>query len=149
MKPMRRAQISRLLAQGMKWSDGHPYTTEDVMFWYEDVFMNPDIEVTNQDHLVVGDDKACSPKSTIRNSGVVQEPEWPVHVVLAWADSDQTARFPKHYLSQFLPKYNPDADKLPFPKECRAGYNSPEEIGSRAGGDFFLNSEIPSSILGR
>jgi peptide/nickel transport system substrate-binding protein len=28
------------LREGMKWSDGQPYTTEDVMFWYEDVFSN-------------------------------------------------------------------------------------------------------------
>ncbi|WP_176086722.1 ABC transporter substrate-binding protein [Martelella sp. HB161492] len=28
------------LLDGMKWSDGEPVTTEDVAFWYNDVFMN-------------------------------------------------------------------------------------------------------------
>jgi peptide/nickel transport system substrate-binding protein len=31
------------LLDGLKWSDGHPVTTEDVRFWYEDVFSNPEI----------------------------------------------------------------------------------------------------------
>ncbi len=28
------------LLDGLKWSDGQPVTTDDVKFWYEDVFMN-------------------------------------------------------------------------------------------------------------
>jgi len=31
------------LRPGTKWSDGVPFTTEDVRFWYEDVSMNTDI----------------------------------------------------------------------------------------------------------
>lgn len=31
------------LLEGLKWSDGQPVTTEDVRFWYEDVFSNKDI----------------------------------------------------------------------------------------------------------
>ena len=31
------------LLKGLKWSDGHPLTTEDVRFWYDDVFLNKDI----------------------------------------------------------------------------------------------------------
>lgn len=31
------------LLDGLKWSDGHPITTDDVRFWYEDVFLNKDI----------------------------------------------------------------------------------------------------------
>ncbi|MGI9500840.1 MAG: ABC transporter substrate-binding protein, partial [Geminicoccaceae bacterium] len=26
------------LREGMKWSDGAPFTADDIMFWYEDVF---------------------------------------------------------------------------------------------------------------
>ncbi len=28
------------LRKGMRWSDGHPFTTADIMFWYEDVYQN-------------------------------------------------------------------------------------------------------------
>jgi peptide/nickel transport system substrate-binding protein len=31
------------LLDGMKWSDGHPVTTEDVAFWYNDIFLNTDL----------------------------------------------------------------------------------------------------------
>ncbi|MFN4169817.1 MAG: ABC transporter substrate-binding protein, partial [Pannonibacter phragmitetus] len=31
------------LLKGLKWSDGEPVTTEDVRFWYEDVYLNKDI----------------------------------------------------------------------------------------------------------
>ena len=28
------------LREGTKWSDGHPFTAEDIMFWYEDILTN-------------------------------------------------------------------------------------------------------------
>ena len=31
------------LRQGVKWSDGHPFTAEDIIFWYQDVLLNPDL----------------------------------------------------------------------------------------------------------
>ncbi len=31
------------LREGLRWSDGHPFTTEDLQFWYEDVFQNKDL----------------------------------------------------------------------------------------------------------
>jgi peptide/nickel transport system substrate-binding protein len=34
------------LREGLKWSDGTPLTTEDVVFWYEDVLMNAEVTPT-------------------------------------------------------------------------------------------------------
>jgi peptide/nickel transport system substrate-binding protein len=31
------------LRRGMKWSDGSPFTTDDIMFWYKDVLLNKDL----------------------------------------------------------------------------------------------------------
>ncbi len=31
------------LREGVKWSDGHPFTTEDIVFWYEDILLNEDL----------------------------------------------------------------------------------------------------------
>ena len=31
------------LRKGMKWSDGSPFTTDDIMYWYKDVLLNKDL----------------------------------------------------------------------------------------------------------
>lgn len=31
------------LRRGVRWSDGHPFTTDDMMFWYEDVLLNEEL----------------------------------------------------------------------------------------------------------
>ena len=31
------------MREGVRWSDGHPMTTEDVRFWWEDFFLNKDL----------------------------------------------------------------------------------------------------------
>ena len=31
------------MRKGMRWSDGAPFTTEDVMFWYEDMYENDEL----------------------------------------------------------------------------------------------------------
>lgn len=42
------------LRRGVKWSDSHPFTTEDVRFWYEDDAMNRDINPTPKMELQIG-----------------------------------------------------------------------------------------------
>ena len=34
------------LRQGMKWSDGTPFTADDFVFWYEDMFLNEELNPT-------------------------------------------------------------------------------------------------------
>ena len=36
-------QITLFLREGMKWSDGEPFTSADYMFWYEHVYQNKDL----------------------------------------------------------------------------------------------------------
>jgi peptide/nickel transport system substrate-binding protein len=31
------------LRRGVRWSDGHPFTVDDILFWYEHVLKNPDL----------------------------------------------------------------------------------------------------------
>ena len=40
------------LRKGMKWSDGEPFTTEDIRFWYEDIFTDPDVAAAHRPDLL-------------------------------------------------------------------------------------------------
>lgn len=101
------------LRQGMKWSDGHPYTTEDVLFWYEDIYLNEDVAMGEDawwhaggevGKLEVIDDVTFKVTFAAPNGFFVQQ--------LAWASQDNLTRTPKHYLQQFHIKYNPQANEL-------------------------------------
>jgi len=102
--------------KGLKWSDGHPWTTADVMFWWEDMVLNPD----------VGEgipDVARSGKGTVAELSAPDEttlvmtfdaPSPMVPEQLAnWVKRgiDATWMEPKHYLSRFHARYNPDLPK--------------------------------------
>jgi len=41
------------LRKGVRWSDGHPFTTEDVRFWYEDDALNKDLNPLPKEELLI------------------------------------------------------------------------------------------------
>ena len=41
------------LRRGMKWSDGHPFTADDFMFWYEDMYQNKDLVPTQSPVMTI------------------------------------------------------------------------------------------------
>lgn len=97
------------LRAGMKWSDGHPFTADDVMFWYEDVFMNEELTPVQSGTLVAGgepvvvekiDDYTVVFRFAVPNGLFLQH--------LASVDLVAPTHFPRHYLEQFHIKYNPD-----------------------------------------
>ena len=46
------------LRKGIKWSDGEPWTSKDIMFWYNDVAMNTDLSPAPPSWLKMGDEVA-------------------------------------------------------------------------------------------
>ncbi|WP_159585496.1 ABC transporter substrate-binding protein [Chelativorans xinjiangense] len=100
------------LLAGLKWSDGEPVTTEDVRFWYEDIFLNPEI--------VPVIDPTFSPGGKPMEVEIVDERTFKVKFAepyvyfLQILAKDSTGEpsldrpsflFPKHYLAQFNDKY--------------------------------------------
>jgi peptide/nickel transport system substrate-binding protein len=102
--------------KGLKWSDGHPWSTEDVLFWWEDM-------VLNEEHSEMPPDEARSGTGTLMTMKAIDE----VTLSLSFdapapLTADRLAMWvkrgngptwmePKHYLKQFHPKYNPNVPK--------------------------------------
>ena len=99
------------LREGHKWSDGEPFTAEDVAFWYNDLILNKDIfEKTSGRWLFDG-----QPAKVVAEDAQTVSFTFPVPApgILNRFATDYGQPFqPKHFLSQFMTKYNPDADKL-------------------------------------
>ena len=106
-----------LLRRGMRWSDGQPFTADDFIFWYQDVYLHKDLVPTPLSVMTVGGKPIMMEKadaSTIRF--ISPEPYYALPIVLAsvWGIGHH-ARFgrsalggfaPAHYMKQFLPKYS-------------------------------------------
>jgi len=99
--------------EGIKWSDGTPFTMDDMKFWWEDL-------ATNEDYMVVqvpwwGFKTDGSPADVEFPDDYTMvwkwdSPHWITPYTLAqgfWEGMDHFK--PKHHLEQFHPTYNADA----------------------------------------
>jgi peptide/nickel transport system substrate-binding protein len=98
------------LRQGMRWSDGQPFTADDIMFWYEDVLKNPELTPDPAPWFVAGGklvevDKLDS--VTVRFRFTSPNGLFPQYIA-SGQDSGGPANFPKHWLKRFHKRHNPD-----------------------------------------
>ncbi len=98
-------ELSFTLREGIKWSDGEPFTVDDIAFAIEDIFLNPEVY---PEYSSVGFTFKRDDDRTFRL--VFEEPDalWASYDILQY----QIVSKPKHYLQQFHQKYNPDVDTL-------------------------------------
>lgn len=101
------------LREGMRWSDGEPFTADDIMFWYEDVFQNPELTPARPAWLTSGGEPVTVEK--IDDYTVVFRFTEPSGLFLRGLADVRGARVnshPRHYFEQFHPDYNPELDAL-------------------------------------
>jgi peptide/nickel transport system substrate-binding protein len=104
--------ITLHLRRGHKWSDGHPFTTEDLRYWWEDVALNPKLSPGGPpvEMLAVGRKPRIEviDEVTIKYTWIVPNPQF--LPALARARPVYIYR-PAHYMKQFHTDYA-DADEL-------------------------------------
>jgi peptide/nickel transport system substrate-binding protein len=148
-------QTTLFLRKGMKWSDGAPFTADDFMFWYEDMYQNKDIVSTPVPELSVNG----KPGRIIKVDETTvafefDEPNFLFPRLLAGdtqvgggqsrlqSDGRELGPYaPAHYLRQFLPKYS--SVEAANAKAKAAGYDNWVQY-LRFKSDWQLNPEVPT-----
>ena len=143
------------LRKGAKWSDGTPLTADDFMFWFEDIYSNPEIVPTPFPEMQINGKPGVMKK--IDDFTVAFEfPEPYAYFVYQLAGSTGIgAGFatrggfqnwgggccPAHYLQQFLPKYSSEAQVTKMATD--AGFdNWVSQLKNKY--SWALNPEVPT-----
>ena len=97
------------LRKGLRWSDGEPFTVDDILFWYEDVIGNKELTpafplrfTSGTEHIPAKFEKIDDYTLKIFFAG--PKPDLLSCLATGWV-GDREIFMPKHYLKQFHPKY--------------------------------------------
>ncbi|MCB0256526.1 MAG: ABC transporter substrate-binding protein, partial [Anaerolineae bacterium] len=104
------------LRPGMKWSDGEPFTADDILFWYNDIALNTDLSPTPPTWLMNADGTIAKVEKVddYAVKWTYAQPNTAFLLDLAnkdGADKSITnlAFAPAHYLKDFHPNYTDSA----------------------------------------
>ncbi len=107
--------LTIFLREGLKWSDGAPFTTEDFIFWWEDVMMNEEIRPGGPYTWwkVMGEFPTFTAVDDFTLRIDFPKPYKPMMGGLtSWMGQQMLLYEPKHYLTEWHIKYNPKAGDL-------------------------------------
>jgi len=96
------------LREGAKWSDGYPFTADDIVFMFEAMHWHPDVETVNWLGMVTDVEKIDD--YTVRL--ITDTPRRLLLKMIEPAGGDWCAYAPKHYLKKWHIDYNPKANEL-------------------------------------
>ncbi|MEP2532179.1 ABC transporter substrate-binding protein [Shimia sp.] len=102
-------QLTFKLRKGHKWSDGEPFTSADVLFWYDNLMMDTNIFEKPKDYVTVAGERMtleAPDAETVVFNLPAPKPGLLAHFATHYAQGFQ----PKHFLGQFHPDINADAD---------------------------------------
>lgn len=96
------------LRQGMKWSDGQPFTADDVVFNVNDLIRNADFAPTHPRYMSAGEPMAVEKVDEHTVKFVFKQPYGEFLNELATPLGQHPVLYAKHYCEQFHPTYNAD-----------------------------------------
>ena len=102
-------QLTFHLREGHKWSDGSPFTSADVKFWYDNLMMDTNIFESPKDYVLVSGERMTvdtPDATTVVFNLPAPKPGLLAHFATSYAQGFQ----PMHFLGQFHPAINADAD---------------------------------------
>jgi len=149
--------IAITLRKGHKWSDGQPFTVDDFVFWYEEIYLNKELQaIPHPDFMVNRKPGRLTKRDEYTVMFEFPEPNYLFVDILAGSTAmgggqatqqhngrTMGAYMPAHYLKQFLPKYS-SRDEVDR-KAKAAGFDGwLSYVKSRW--DWRLNPELP--VLG-
>ncbi|HEX2620706.1 MAG TPA: ABC transporter substrate-binding protein, partial [Phototrophicaceae bacterium] len=104
------------LRKGMKWSDGEPFSADDIMFYINDVLFNTELSPGGPVADWLPQDGAADFRAEKIDDYTVKfifaNPYGTFLYTLPQWNGRHITWFPKHYLMQFHKDYNPDVDEL-------------------------------------
>jgi peptide/nickel transport system substrate-binding protein len=99
------------LRKGVKWSDGEPFTADDILFWYEDIICNKELTPVFPAWLSIGGVPGKLEKVDTYTIKITFSKPNPLFLEDLASPFYGEIFAPKHYLMQFHPKYV-DKNKL-------------------------------------
>ena len=103
-------ELTFFLRKGHRWSDGAPFTAEDVKFWYDNLALDPNVIEKAKDYVLVAgermDVEVIDPQ-TVKFKLPAPKPGLLAHFATSYAQGFQ----PKHFLGQYHPDISADADE--------------------------------------
>jgi peptide/nickel transport system substrate-binding protein len=126
-------QWTVFLREGMKWSDGEPFTADDILFWYEKIVLNEDLS-PNVPVWMQNEDGSAAKVEKIDDTTVRWTYAQPNNTfLLNLANMDGADRSitnlafaPAHYLEQFHPDFVDEAELQA--KVAERGYQTWTEL---------------------
>lgn len=113
--------------EGLKWSDGEPWTVDDIVFWWENIELDTNITASPHIEWTVNGEPMTVEKVddyTIKfifpgPSGIVETMGLAFHGHQWPLGFERFGVFaPKHYLEQYHPAFNEDADYALFEEKA-------------------------------
>lgn len=99
------------IREGHRWSDGELFTTEDVMFWYNDIALNTELSPAPPSILMSGEEPAVIEAiDDLTFSVTFAQPNGLFLINLAFVWGGDVGKAPKHYLEQFHADYADPAE---------------------------------------
>ncbi len=117
------------IRKGTRWSDGHPLTTEDFMFWWNDMVLSLEMSDAVPDIFISGGETAkivALDDYTLQITYKEAAPLLPERLCM-WPNAGHGERMivPAHYLKQFHPDYS-DAENFEVFEEKMEWWFNPE-----------------------